>query len=92
VSHFAQTQGFSSPKRQIHPAYPNLVIWYFEKESRQNMTKKARTKKTKVNIADKYRQILGMPDLTDREIDQMRQHVGLLARTICEHIWKKKFF
>ena len=56
------------------------------------MTKKARTKKTKVNIADKYRQILGMPDLTDREIDQMRQHVGLLARTICEHIWKKKFF
>jgi len=56
------------------------------------MTKKARTKRTKASITDKYRQILRMPDLTDRQIDQMRQHLGLLARTICEHVWKKKFF
>ena len=31
-------------------------------------------------------------DLTDKQIDQMRKHLGLLARTICEHVWKKKFY
>jgi len=54
--------------------------------------KKGITKKAKTNIYDRYRQILDMPDLTDKQIDRMRRHLGLLARTICEHVWKKKFY
>ena len=54
--------------------------------------KKAKTKRGETNIYEKYRQILDMPDLTDKQIDQMRKHIGLLARTICEHVWKKKFY
>lgn len=44
------------------------------------------------NIYSKYRQILRRPDLTSKEIDEMRKHLGLLARTICEHVWGKKFY
>ena len=28
-----------------------------------------------------------MPDLTDKQIEQMQKHLGLLARTVCEHVW-----
>ena len=55
-------------------------------------SKKDKTKKAKTSIYDKYREILNMPDLTDKQIDQMRKYLGLLARTICEHVWKKKFY
>jgi len=55
------------------------------------MTKKA-IKKRKKDIYDKYRQILKMPDLTKKEIDEMRIHMILLAQTICEHVWGKKFY
>ena len=51
-----------------------------------------RGKKKKVDIYEKYRRILKMPGLTNKEIDEMRKHLGLLAQTICEHIWKKKFY
>lgn len=44
------------------------------------------------NIHDAYRRILEMPQLTDKEIDEMRKHVVLLAQTICEHVWGKKFY
>ncbi len=44
------------------------------------------------NIYDQYRQILEMPHLTNEEIDQMRRHILLLARTICEHVWGKDFY
>ncbi len=46
----------------------------------------------KENIRDSYRRILEMPDLTDKDIDDMRQHVILLAQTICEHVWGKEFY
>jgi hypothetical protein len=46
----------------------------------------------KNNIHDQYRQILEMPHLTNEEIDQMRPHILLLARTICEHVWGKEFY
>ena len=55
------------------------------------MTKRA-AKKRKRAIYDKYRQILKMPDLTKNEIDEMRIHMTLLAQTICEHAWGKKFY
>ncbi len=44
------------------------------------------------DIRDFYRKVLHMPDLKDREIDQMRQNVIRLARAICEHVWGKKFY
>ena len=46
----------------------------------------------KRNIYDKYREALGMPDLTVKEIAEMRYHLRLLAQTICEHGWKKKVY
>jgi hypothetical protein len=48
--------------------------------------------KNKVDIYEKYRCILNAPDLTNKEIDEMRKHLGLLAQTICEHVWGKKFY
>lgn len=49
-------------------------------------------KKSKSDINEKYRRILQMPDLTNKEIDEMRKHLGLLTQTICEHVWGKKFY
>ena len=56
------------------------------------MSKKGKTEEEKLGIYDRYRQILDMPDLTDKQIDQMRKHLGLLARTICEYVRGKKFY
>ena len=55
------------------------------------MTKRA-SKKRKGDIYDKYRQILKLPDLTKKEIDEMRISMTLFAQTICEHVWGKKFY
>jgi len=46
----------------------------------------------KRNFYDVYRRILERPDLTDQAIDKMRYHVRLLAQTVCEHVWRKKFY
>ncbi|MHC4270436.1 MAG: hypothetical protein ACYSTS_18535 [Planctomycetota bacterium] len=51
-----------------------------------------RGKKKKVDIYEKYRRILKMPYLTNKEIDEMRKHIGLIAQTISEHVWEKKFY
>ncbi len=51
-----------------------------------------RGKKRKVDIYEKYRRILNMRGLTNKEIDEMRRHLGLLAQTTCEHVWKHKFY
>lgn len=44
------------------------------------------------NIYEKYRRILGKPELTGKEIDEMRYNMKQLAQTICEHVWQKKFY
>ena len=44
------------------------------------------------NIYNKYREILEKADLTDREIEGMRYFIREIAKTICEHVWKKKFY
>ena len=44
------------------------------------------------NMYDKYRRILEMPNLTDKEIGDMHHHMKLLAITICEHVWKKQLY
>ncbi len=51
-----------------------------------------RGKKRKGDIYEKYRSILKMPDLTNKEIDVMRKHLGLLAQTTYEHVWGRKFY
>jgi hypothetical protein len=43
-------------------------------------------------IRDVYRRLLRAPDLTDKQIDQMREHVMRLARVLCEHVWGKRFY
>jgi hypothetical protein len=53
---------------------------------------KVKKKEKRGIIYDKYRRILNRPTLTEREIDEMRNHTRLLARTICEHVWGKKFY
>lgn len=49
-------------------------------------------KMTTKNIYDKYRKILETPNLTEKEIEEMRRNMKLLAMIICEHVWKKKFY
>ena len=51
-----------------------------------------KSNRRKADIYDKYRRILNRPELTKKEIDEMRKNLGLLARTICEHVWGKKFY
>jgi hypothetical protein len=52
----------------------------------------ARHSKKKVDTYELYRRVLKKPQLTDKEIDEMRKHVILLAQIICEHVWGKKFY
>jgi hypothetical protein len=49
-------------------------------------------RKKRPDIYAKYRGILKMPDLSNKSIDEMRKNLGLIAQTICEHVWKKKFY
>jgi hypothetical protein len=49
-------------------------------------------KKKRPDIYDKYRRILKMPNLSIKEIDEMRNYLNLFAQTICEHVWGKKFY
>ncbi len=37
-------------------------------------------------IYERYREILGKPNLSDREIDEMRVYVSLLAEVIAEYV------
>ena len=50
------------------------------------------TKKNKTNIYDFYRQTLKRPDLSNKEIDKMRESVQLVVRAICEHVWGEDFY
>ena len=55
------------------------------------MNKNSRKTTTK-NIYDKYRVILEMPNLPDKEVEKVRHNLRLIATAICEHVWKKKFY
>lgn len=54
--------------------------------------KDSRRGEKSARMRDSYRALLGRPDLGDREIDEMRQHVIRLARAVCEHVWGKRFY
>jgi hypothetical protein len=56
------------------------------------MNKRHKTKRRKRDIYDKYRGILEISDLTEKQIDEVRKHLALLARTVCEHVWGRKFY
>ena len=51
-----------------------------------------RRKPNRSDIYAKYREILEMPDLTRKEVDKMRESIRLIAQSICEHVWGKKFY
>jgi len=55
-------------------------------------TKVKKKRKGKSDIYETYRRVLKRPELTNKGIDEMRKHLGLLAQTICEHVWGKKFY
>ena len=42
-------------------------------------------------VQDDYRRLLQRPDLTDREPDELRRHVGRLTQALCEQISGKRF-
>ena len=56
------------------------------------MRNRSKNKRRKNDIYEKYRRILKMPKLEDKEIDEMRKNLSLLAQTICENLWGKKFY
>jgi len=56
------------------------------------MRNRSKNKRRKNNIYEKYRRILKMPKLEDKEIDEMRKNLSLFAQTICENLWGKKFY
>ena len=56
------------------------------------MRNRSKNKRRKINIYEKYRRILKMPKLEDKEIDEMRKNLSLFAQTICENLWGKKFY
>jgi len=49
-------------------------------------------KKGEPDIYERCRRILKMPDLPAKEMDEMREHLCLLAQTVCEHLRGKKFY
>lgn len=53
--------------------------------------KKSIVAKNEELIYDRYRIILKKPNLSRKEVDEMRYNVKMLAKTIFEHVWGKKF-
>jgi len=56
------------------------------------MPERKNKKSNRTDIYDKYRCVLKMPDLSKKEINEMRKNLIFLAQTICEHVWGKKFY
>jgi hypothetical protein len=53
---------------------------------------RASRKARQSRLHDTYHKFLKQPGLTTEQIEAMRRHVIFLARTICEHVWDKKFY
>jgi len=47
---------------------------------------------SRLTIRERDRAVLPCPTLTDRQIDDLRTPVILLAQPLCEHLWGKKFY
>ena len=48
--------------------------------------------KKKKDILNEYRLVLKKPNLSNKEVEEMRKNLRLIAQTICEHVWGKKFY
>jgi hypothetical protein len=44
------------------------------------------------NINEKYRRILRMPSLKEKEIEETRKNLIIFAQIICEHFWGKNLY
>jgi len=49
-------------------------------------------RKKRPDIYDKYRRILKMPGLSNKQIEEIRKNLSIIAQIICEHTWGKKFY
>jgi len=47
-------------------------------------------KKTKKDIYQKYRKVLKRPELSKKEIDEIRHNLQIIAKVICEYVWKNR--
>jgi len=47
---------------------------------------------SRLTTRERDRADLPCPTLTDRQIDDLRTPVILLAQPLCEHLWGKKFY
>ncbi len=56
------------------------------------MEKKNNLKQNAGAIYERYREVLGNPDLSMEAIDDMRELVHWLAQAICEHVWGRSFY
>jgi hypothetical protein len=54
--------------------------------------KKSIKSKNEGPFYDQYRRALNKLDLSRKEVDEMRSNLRMLAETICEHVWGKKFY
>jgi hypothetical protein len=60
--------------------------------SADRLKERPRLSTKSARMRDVYRKMLQTPQLSDQEIDETRKHVIQLARTICEHVWGKRFY
>lgn len=56
------------------------------------MTVRGKLHPKKADVYATYRRLLMRPHLTKAEIDAMREHLSSLACTICEHVWRQRFY
>jgi hypothetical protein len=40
----------------------------------------------------RYRELLKRPDLSKKEIEQIRQTLRAIARAFCEYVWNQQFY
>lgn len=40
----------------------------------------------------RYRELLNRPELSKKEIEQIRQTLRAIARAVCEHVWNQEFY
>lgn len=52
---------------------------------------KAKSKKGR-DAYSHYREMLGMPHVSKKQIDEARANLQAIARAVCEHVWGKKFY
>lgn len=55
-------------------------------------TESSDRRRREVDIPERYRTLLGRPELADADIAEMRANLRRIAETLCEHVWGKPFY